>query len=766
MTERPRALASIQGLAEAAVPGFTGTAAQVDAALPLTGGLHPAVAREAARTAELLLRLGPPGGGRGQLDAYRQAFVERYGRDREVPLLELLDPDQGLGPPGTHPSMGAGVDRARVALRDETLRAMAVDALRARRLELTLEPSDIALLDVSGPSTDTAPVGLDVAVMVIARSAAAIDAGDFRLLVGPNLGGQEAGRNLGRFGDLLGDAGRAALAGAAAASDRRAGDAPVELVYLPRRARSANVVVRPVVQRHEVVVGTTPGVPGERAIPLSEILIGLRDGRFVARWPGVEGHLVPRAGHMLNPHGAPAPVRFLEDVARDGRMQLGPFDWGPATGLPFLPRVSAGRTILAPAQWRIDRATRDRSLAGAVAGADFAAALGRWREEWMVPRHAYLAMADNRLLLDLEAPEQAAQLADELRGLRDGAVVLLQEPLPGPEHAWLPGPHGGHLSELVVPVALRATAERPAARAETAPRPRRRAIASAGGRLRPPGGDWLYLKLYAPRSAEDELLAGPVHDLCRLALGAGLADGWFFVRYSDPDAHLRLRFHGEPARLTHELLPAACDWGAERIAEGLCTRIAFDTYERELERYGGPAAMDLAETVFAADSTMVVESLRIERRGAAADRTGLAAVTVDLLLDGLGLDEAARLRWYGEQVADRRPSSDDFRARQRELRRLLAGGLPEGVDGAPLVSVLAARARELRTAGDGLRALDAAGALETPLERLCQSFVHLHCNRLLGSAPPSEGHLLALLLRTRESLARAPLAHAESDAPP
>ena len=29
-------------------------------------------------------------------------------------------------------------------------------------------------------------------------------------------------------------------------------------------------------------------------------------------------------------------------------------------------------------------------------------------------------------------------------------------------------------------------------------------------RLRPPGSDWLYLKLYGPREDEDELLAGPV----------------------------------------------------------------------------------------------------------------------------------------------------------------------------------------------------------------------------------------------------------------
>ena len=66
------------------------------------------VAREAVRAAELLLRLSPLPAGLPHLDAYRRAFEARYGPDREVPLLELLDANFGLGPPsgfyGAHPA--------------------------------------------------------------------------------------------------------------------------------------------------------------------------------------------------------------------------------------------------------------------------------------------------------------------------------------------------------------------------------------------------------------------------------------------------------------------------------------------------------------------------------------------------------------------------------------------------------------------------------------------------------------------------------------
>ncbi|HWC28057.1 MAG TPA: lantibiotic dehydratase family protein, partial [Solirubrobacteraceae bacterium] len=453
IAERPDRYEALAELAAAAVPDFRETPIQVDSALALEGGhVHAAVAREAASAAELLLRLSPFGAGRGQLDAYRHAFMGRYGTEREVPLVELLDPDHGLGPPSGHGWAGPGVDQAKLAVRNQTLRALALDALRDRRLAVSLDDAALERLAVTSPTADNAPVSLDVAVFVLAASVAAIDAGDFELLIGPNLGAQEAGRNLGRFGDLLGEAGSAALAGVAAAEARQhPRDVAAELVYLPRRGRSANVVIRPPIHRREVAVATMPGVPARDAIPLAEILVGVRDGRFYARWPGADGDLRLHARHMLNPQQAPAAVRFLEDLANDGRMQLGSFAWGPAAELPFVPRIQRGRIILAAAQWQIDQAMRDAGLASSEP--DFAASLAHWRKQWMVPRRVYLTVADNRLLLDLDAPEQAEQLREELRQLPEGAALLLQEPLPGPEHAWLEGPAGRHLTELVVPIA-------------------------------------------------------------------------------------------------------------------------------------------------------------------------------------------------------------------------------------------------------------------------------------------------------------------------
>jgi thiopeptide-type bacteriocin biosynthesis protein len=163
-------------------------------------------------------------------------------------------------------------------------------------------------------------------------------------------------------------------------------------------------------------------------------------------------------------------------------------------------------------------------------------------------------------------------------------------------------------------------------------------------RLRPPGSDWLFVKLYGPRDGEDELLAGPIRDFGQFATSSGLAERWFFVRYRDLDPHLRLRFGGEPGQLLGELLPRVCALAQDLIDDGTCLRVSFDTYEREIERYGGRAAIATSESIFAVDSEAVAELLQLARGSLPAiDRTTLTVLSVDALLEGLGLGASRQL---------------------------------------------------------------------------------------------------------------------------
>jgi thiopeptide-type bacteriocin biosynthesis protein len=734
------------------------TPVQVDMALSLVGNrVSTDVATEAAVAAELLLRLTPSTRGPEYLDGYRRAFESRYGHDREVPLLEVLDPGFGLGPPSPHIHSAWGadnVDPQGAALRQQTLRDLAVGAIRDRRLIVELDERTVSRLQTWDPQPGNAPTSLDLAVFIIAASREAVDSGDFQLAIGPNLGASAAGRNLGRFADLLGtDAATALRVAARAEAAHAPGRVWAEIVYLPHHSRSANVAVRPLVRSHEIVAGTTASAPPDRVIRLDELSVAVRGGRFQILWPAGGAEVMACTGHMLNNAHAPAVLRFLQDATHDGVAQFMGFDWGSAIGLPFQPRVQVGRIILSPARWLISAQTRDTDL-GAGSPADFRQALARWRHGWQVPRRIYLAMGDNRLLLDLDDETHVEELRAEIRRLEGTASVAVQEALPAPDHAWTPGPGGHYITELVVPLVLRGAPTRTVGHA------RALADGAVGDRLKPPGSDWLYVKLYCPPALEEDLISQPLREFGEFAVSAGLASKWFFLRYSDPDPHVRLRFLGQPDDLVRRLVPEVCSWASELMTDGLCQRFCLDTYDRELERYGGAAGLSISESIFAADSHAVASLLGLAGRGdPCIDRTTLAVLSVDDLLAGLGLGEQERLAWYRRQATSHHSTSAEFRRRQRVLRPLLGNPaqLAAEAGGASLRHILEERHVTLAPLGKHLHELAERGELTKEPTALYSSYVHLHCNRLLGPGTSLEQLIMSLLSRVREGLQRAPL---------
>ena len=715
----------------------------VDSTLALSGrSVSRSVGDEAARAAELLLRLSPTSAGPPYLAAFRRMFESRYGQYREVPLLELLDPNVGLGPP---PFQHAG-DAASQRLsreRGRVLMGLAATAVRERTRCVELDADTLARLSPGELAPDDAPASLDLQVVVAAASRAALDKGDFRLLIGSNVGSLAAGRTLGRFADLLPEAPSALGRIAAEENAAEPGRLWAELAYAPRSPRLANVCIRPNVRGYEIAVGVSSGLEPGRTIPVDELVVGLRGGRLYVRWEADERDLAITAAHMLNHTRAPVLARFLAVVGSDRRCQLTGFQWGPASLFPFLPRVQHGRTVLALARWRMDaralpeRAVRDRDA--------FLGELDGWRARWDVPRHVALTSGDHRLALDLTLPDDADELRQALRR-RDGTATFT-EVFPDRELAWLRDGNGRRFaSELVVPLIRREPAAAPA-RAEA------RTATPRMPDLRPTGSDWLFVKLYSGRDMEDDLLAGPLREFVASATASGFGE-WFFIRYGDPARHIRLRFRGEPERLMAELLPRLCAWGSGLIENGTCLRFALDTYEREVERFGGSEGTDAAETFFAVDSRAVLELLPwLRRKDVAIPPLALASLTSAAILSGLGLDPEAQAQWCRQHSPSRRESGPDYRAWKGLLRPLLAEparAQPVADDVGDVLSGLRTGAGALR---DTLDDLAAAGRLTRAPEELFGSIVHLHLNRLFAADSALERRVIGLLGRVQHGLA-------------
>jgi thiopeptide-type bacteriocin biosynthesis protein len=275
----------------------------------------------------------------------------------------------------------------------------------------------------------------------------------------------------------------------------------------------------------------------------------------------------------------------------------------------------------------------------------------------------------------------------------------------------------------------------------------------------PPGSEWLYAKLYTGSATADRVLRDAIAPLVEEVTGTGAVDRWFFIRYGDPDWHLRLRFHGEPQRLQAEVLPALQELAADLMEEGRIRRFQLDTYEQEVERYGGPAAMGLAEQLFHADSAAVLEIVELIERGDAGldERWRLCLRGMDMLLAELGFDLEGRA---GVLKSCREGFAREFRVekglkaqlgeRFRKERASLAALLDPANDAesrlGPGLEALARRSEALRPVAAALRALEQVGRLTCPLADVAASALHMHANRLLRSAARAQELVLYDLL--------------------
>jgi thiopeptide-type bacteriocin biosynthesis protein len=352
---------------------------------------------------------------------------------------------------------------------------------------------------------------------------------------------------------------------------------------------------------------------------------------------------------------------------------------------------------------------------------------------------------DNELPVDLNNAISVESFVDLVKSR---PYAFLVEMFPGPEALCAAGPEGRFVHELVVPFVC-ADGRRPVAATASVPmhpsdrhHPRQRAQQVA--RRFAPGSEWLYAKLYTGVAAADQVLREVVGPLVRAATQAQAIDRWFFIRYADPDQHLRLRFHGAPDRLYRDLLPALYAAAAPLLEDGRIWRIQLDTYEREVERYGGAAGIELAEQIFHADSQAVLAIVERSAGDAALmQRWRLALRGVDQLLLDLGFGTEARhalirrardgyAREFRAEAGFARQLGDAYRRQRPNLEHLLSLQIEQDAALAVGLSALRARSACAAPALAALRDCEQAGALS--LADMALSLAHMHVNRMLRSA--------------------------------
>lgn len=759
---------NLKELQEQLVPANAHMPFQIDTALQLKSNqLNHAIGEAAAQAGEALLRLSPLSQGMPHLEEYRMAFMERYGAEAEVPLLDLLSPESGLDappmytqPPRTYPLPNAQHPPEN-RKRDAILNTLIANAINERQQEIELTDDLLQQLTSWTVQTDMlASSSLEVYLQIHAASQEMLDRDEWLAVVSPNCGSPSGGRTFCRFFDLLENEDLERLRSFIKQEELLTPDVIfAELSYLPTNARAANVAIRPALREYEIVINTTPSVPPDKVLHLNELVVGIRNNRFYLRSLSLGKEVVVCQSHMLNSFGAPNICRFLLEIAQDNRPMLTAFDWGASSTAPFLPRIARGKVILSPAQWNVSPAMIHPGAGGSEEERWFAG-LQQWRTQWRVPRYVYMVEADNRLLLDLEHPFIAAELGIALKHVGDTGVAVLQEMLPDFNHLWLRDMNNApYIAEIVVPLirtsnAKTVVAEQARTRHIYPPR-----VIAKEERSVSPGSDWTYLKLYASIKQHNGIIAEPLREIVQQLKEQDLIERWFFIRYADPEPHLRIRFRASHAHFNDALLVAALKWGRQQMERGMVSRICVDTYDREIERYGGPKAIDILEQVFMLDSNIVSNIIAAQYKGKITlDSVAVAVFSLDTLFASWGVDPPERLLRL-EARTEKYQASKEFRGQ----RKLLCALLSEGGDSEDTTVTMqrklmsawfAVHKQELRELSAQLKQLARQKELWLPEENILDSLAHMHVNRILGIHREQENTVYAFWRHTLESIHR------------
>ncbi|WP_291149920.1 thiopeptide-type bacteriocin biosynthesis protein [Flavobacterium sp. UBA7680] len=125
------------------------------------------------------------------------------------------------------------------------------------------------------------------------------------------------------------------------------------------------------------------------------------------------------------------------------------------------------------------------------------------------------------------------------------------------------------------------------------------------------GSDWLYYKIYTGPKTSDIILIEKLEPIILKLKKKNIIQKWFFIRYNDGDPHIRIRFLIKKPNDLSKTIQALYPILNKLLKENLIWKIQTDTYQRELERYGGSTITE-SESLFWKDSEMVLEYLSVK----------------------------------------------------------------------------------------------------------------------------------------------------------
>ncbi len=363
---------------------------------------------------------------------------------------------------------------------------------------------------------------------------------------------------------------------------------------------TANINRRENLYPYEIPVLTGSVVPDARQIPLSDLWVSVVNGEVILQSKKLNKRVIPRLSSAFNHIRNNLSVfRFLCDLqyqAVPSALGLDLNIYFP--GLDYYPRVEYKKAILTLATWRVFR----KQWQSILDPADPEERIRRFKalkKNLHLPQWIAITVHDHQLVFNLSKRDHTDFF---LQVIKDQDQIIIKEFLQaGEKKAAVTDPFNRPVINQFVASLYH---EQQVYKGQISPFPE-----TAGELFRkiPPGADWLYFKIYCHPSTQNELLATTLSSIVKNLLKRNIIHEWFFVRYTDPDPHIRFRLKVCTGNI-HPAFRFSCQVLNREIKQQTVRHYAIAVYERELERYG-VVTMPFFEQTFFSSSNAVLTYL-------------------------------------------------------------------------------------------------------------------------------------------------------------
>jgi len=247
------------------------------------------------------------------------------------------------------------------------------------------------------------------------------------------------------------------------------------------------------------------------------------------------------------------------------------------------------------------------------------------------------------------------------------------------------------------------------------------------------GEQWLYLKIYMRSFFADKILI-KIDEFILSKIIENKIQKWFFIRYNDPDFHIRVRLFIPNQNEVLDFIGEINDLLANEIKENIVS-MNPDNYIREIERYD-LHCIELMEELFFYDTMSVLPILNKIEIGELSeiDRWLYAIIAIDKTLTDfqLSLEEKSVFVLNMNSLFSDEFKKDKFLNKQldktfRENESLINDNLNKSNAFSPL---LEQRSKKSNSNIIQILTLYREKKLIQNINSILSSYIHMNCNRL------------------------------------